>query len=132
LSPRGASGQGGSPVRRGAKGDRRDHRIFAREFFEPARCLAKAGAHLRRPRIGCVSGPLVYADHRGGSAGSAECLFWRYETLVRYLESCLLSLLGANGSIFALRKKFYAPLSETCNKTFQRDGEQTSRRLGQD
>lgn len=71
------------------------------------------------PRIGCVSGRLEYVSRAADSAAASESLYWRYEMCVKRLESRLFSLLGANGSIFALRKQLYAPLSETRGDDFE-------------
>lgn len=70
------------------------------------------------PRLGCVSGQLTYVNTSTGAAAS-EALYWRYERGIKRLESRLFSLLGANGSIFALRKQLYAPLSEYRGDDFE-------------
>src|SRR5262249_39792433 len=42
--------------------------------------------------------------------------YWRFDQLQKRLESDLHTLLGANGSIFAIRKPLYRPLSNSvCN-----------------
>jgi poly-beta-1,6-N-acetyl-D-glucosamine synthase len=61
-------------------------------------------------RIGCVSGQLKYLMP-DGSQGSGEGIYWKYEMLIKKLENLLFSLLGANGSIFAIRKNLYQPIS---------------------
>lgn len=81
--------------------------------------LKKLVRHFADPRIGCVSGRLVYVDYGADSAGASESLYWRYEMWVKGLESRLFSLLGANGSIYALRKELYAPLSEMRGDDFE-------------
>jgi cellulose synthase/poly-beta-1,6-N-acetylglucosamine synthase-like glycosyltransferase len=62
-------------------------------------------------RIGCVSGLLKYVNVLNNSFGESEGIYWKYETLIKKLESNLFSLLGANGSIYALRKELYQPIS---------------------
>ncbi len=69
-------------------------------------------ASLVRPfgdsRVGAVSGQLQYAA--GGGVGEGESVYWRYEQRVKRAESALGSLLGANGSIYAVRRELFRPL----------------------
>jgi len=71
------------------------------------------------PRIGCVSGKLVYCATNLSAVGKGEGMYWRYENLVKELESSLFSLLGANGSIFSLRKQLYSPISQDRGDDFE-------------
>jgi cellulose synthase/poly-beta-1,6-N-acetylglucosamine synthase-like glycosyltransferase len=59
-------------------------------------------------RVGAVSGELRYHDETG--AGVGESAYWRYEQRVKRAESAHASLLGANGSIYALRRELFRPL----------------------
>ena len=63
-------------------------------------------------RIGCVSGELKYINPQKAPTGESERIYWKYEVLLKRLESKIQSVLGANGSIYAIRKKLYSPLSE--------------------
>ncbi len=63
------------------------------------------------PHIGCVSGELKYKNPKGTPVGEGEGLYWKYEIWVKKLESRFQSLLGANGSIYAIRKNLYRPIS---------------------
>jgi len=73
--------------------------------------LKKLVRNFADKRIGCVSGLLKYVNVLNGSFGESEGIYWKYETLIKKLESNLFSLLGANGSIYALRKELYQPIS---------------------
>lgn len=70
-------------------------------------------------RIGCVSGRLEYIESATSSAAGNESNYWRFEVWKKGLESRLFSLTGANGSIFALRKELYSPLSEGRGDDFE-------------
>jgi cellulose synthase/poly-beta-1,6-N-acetylglucosamine synthase-like glycosyltransferase len=70
-------------------------------------------------RVGCVSGLLRYENPEGVSVGKGEGLYWRYEMMVKGLESRLFSFLGATGSIFAMRRELYRPLSEHRGDDFE-------------
>ena len=89
----------------------------ANALYEP-QALKKLARHFADPRLGCVSGQLVY-DGGAGAAAASESLYWRYEQWLKRLESRLGALVGANGSLFALRKSLYAPLSETRGDDFE-------------
>jgi len=59
-------------------------------------------------RVGAVSGELKYRTSGGLDEG--EGVYWRYEQRVKLLESAQQSLLGANGSIYAIRRGLFRPL----------------------
>lgn len=63
-------------------------------------------------KIGCVSGQLKYVDSEKTSIGESEGIYWKYEIFIKSLESKIQSVLGVNGSIYAIRKKLYSPLSK--------------------
>src|SRR5262249_10540473 len=54
--------------------------------------------HFRNQDIGCVCGELRLRPN--GAARSCEPLYWRYETLLKFLESRSNMLIGANGALF--------------------------------
>jgi len=69
--------------------------------------IKKLVAPFADDRIGVVCGQLKYNQ---GSV--AESRYWSFEFMLKKLESRRGSLLGANGSIYALRKENYVPLPE--------------------
>ena len=58
------------------------------------------------PAVACVSGQLVY-EVQGQGAGDGEGSYWNYEKFMKRHESELSSLIGANGSIYAVRRADY-------------------------
>jgi len=74
--------------------------------------IRKLVRNFNDPKIGCVSGELRYTNPQKKSIGETEGLYWKYENFLKRQESKIQSLLGTNGSIFALRKELYSPLSE--------------------
>ena len=62
------------------------------------------------PKIGCVCGELRYANPDQLAAGKGEGFYWRYEQFLKRRESLLTSTLGANGSIYALRRELFDEL----------------------
>jgi cellulose synthase/poly-beta-1,6-N-acetylglucosamine synthase-like glycosyltransferase len=63
--------------------------------------------HFIRPEIGCVCGELRLRS-RGQARG--EQLYWRFETLLKFLESRSNMLVGANGALFAIRRSLFVPI----------------------
>jgi len=74
--------------------------------FDPAAVRAIV-RHFTRPEIGCVCGELRLRS-RGQATG--EQLYWRFETLLKFLESRLNMLVGANGALFAIRRSLFVPI----------------------
>lgn len=62
------------------------------------------------PKVGCVCGELRYANPQHAGAGKGEGLYWRYERFLKRRESLLSSALGANGSIYGLRRGLFVEL----------------------
>lgn len=82
----------------------------ANAMYEPD-AVRKLVRNFSDQRIGCVSGRLRYFNLNGSSTGSGEGFYWNYEMALKKLESSIFSLLGANGSIFAIRKHLYSPMA---------------------
>lgn len=84
--------------------------------FSDANSLYAADAlkQLVRPfadtRVGCVCGELHYTNPQRAAAGKGEGSYWRYEQYLKRRESLLGSLVGANGSIYALRRELFEEL----------------------
>lgn len=62
--------------------------------------------------VGCVCGELIYFSKDKSLIGEAESTYWDYEKFIKRQESGAASILGANGSIYALRKKLFVPLPD--------------------
>jgi cellulose synthase/poly-beta-1,6-N-acetylglucosamine synthase-like glycosyltransferase len=78
-------------------------------MYEP-QALRMLTSHFADERVGVVSGQLRYRAAEGQPAGSQERIYWFYEEGVKRLESRLQSLLGANGSIYAIRRALFEPV----------------------
>lgn len=81
--------------------------------------LRKLARNFSDPTVGCVCGELKYVNPQKASIGETEGLYWRYEIFIKKLESKVHSVLGANGSIYAIRKKLYAPISKYRGDDFE-------------
>jgi cellulose synthase/poly-beta-1,6-N-acetylglucosamine synthase-like glycosyltransferase len=67
-------------------------------------------AHFADPGVGSVCGELIYLSDADNLVARGYNVYWRYDQQLKRLESRLGCLLGANGSIFAIRKRLYRPL----------------------
>ena len=70
------------------------------------------------PQVGCVSGRLIYSagvDTQTNVTRGANS-YWKYESLLKRLESRAGSLTGASGCLYAVRRSAYIPLyNEACS-----------------
>lgn len=77
----------------------------ARQIFE-SQTIRELVANFSDPKVGCVSGELVFYDKEGGTARGIN-LYWKYEKFMRNCEARIHSMLGATGAIYAIRKELY-------------------------
>jgi cellulose synthase/poly-beta-1,6-N-acetylglucosamine synthase-like glycosyltransferase len=63
------------------------------------------------PEVGCVT----TMKRLRGMASHGEGIYWRYEYLVKMLESRTSSSAGADGGFYAIRRDLYRPLHEANN-----------------
>ena len=68
--------------------------------------------HFQNLEVGCVSGELCYSNTQGTVVGREENFYWEYEKFIKRQEDRVGSILGANGSIYAVRKSDYVPLEQ--------------------
>lgn len=68
-------------------------------------CLDDLRRHFADPGIGCVCGNLNYTNAGASVTAQSGSLYWRFEEALKRLESQTGSMMGADGSIFALRRK---------------------------
>ena len=66
--------------------------------------------------VGCVSGELRYINEEWTVVG--ESIYWRYEQIIKRLESAIGSLTSVNGAIYALRKELYETVPATAIDDF--------------
>lgn len=81
--------------------------------------LKKLVRNFAEPKIGCVCGELKYVNPKETAIGESEGFYWKYEIFLKKQESKIQSVLGANGSIYALRKNLYSPLSKYRGDDFE-------------
>lgn len=58
-------------------------------------------------RVGCVCGEMKFRNSAENKIGELEGFYWKYEVFLKRLEGRRGSLLGANGGIYAIRKRLF-------------------------
>jgi cellulose synthase/poly-beta-1,6-N-acetylglucosamine synthase-like glycosyltransferase len=81
----------------------------ANAFYRPD-AIRKLVRNFADPEIACVCGQLVYSVEGVAGAGASERSYWNYEKFMKQRESDLSSAIGANGSIYAVRRSEYVEL----------------------
>ena len=80
-----------------------------------SRLLPDSLRHLVRPfadpQVGCVSGVYRVLSPESAQLGAEEGFYWRYETFIKRCESDLGSILGAHGSLYAIRRELCPDLT---------------------
>ena len=66
--------------------------------------------HFVEPAVGGVCGRLHLESQHENIGGKGEKLYWDYENHIKKIESCIRTVFGANGAIYAIRKQLYKPL----------------------
>ncbi|WP_260680403.1 glycosyltransferase family 2 protein [Thalassotalea sp. PS06] len=74
-----------------------------------ANAIRELVAGFSDPSVGAVCGELEL--YNLGTNANKDNLYWRYEQFIKYQESKLDALLGANGAIYAIRQELYTPIS---------------------
>jgi len=88
-------------------------------IFSDANTMLNTGAvknivkHFANNKVGCVSGEKKIISGKADSAsGTGEGIYWKYESLLKRLDSELNSAVGAAGELVAFRVSLYQDLPE--------------------
>ncbi len=76
----------------------------ANTHMEPT-AVRRLAARFADSSVGVVCGRLVLVDPRSGR--NVDGVYWKYETFLKKCESRLGALLGANGAIYAIRRRLF-------------------------
>lgn len=61
------------------------------------------------PTVGCVCGHLIYTTNAESPTAATGSIYWRLEEHIKEMESRTGSTMGADGSIFAIRRRLHHP-----------------------
>src|SRR5579859_7405573 len=101
----------GKPIalNRGVECAKHDILVFsdASTLFAP-NAVSNLIRHFRDPHIGAVCGAVILLGNE--ESERTEGTYWRFERMLRLMESRLGATINASGAIYALRKKCFVPL----------------------
>jgi cellulose synthase/poly-beta-1,6-N-acetylglucosamine synthase-like glycosyltransferase len=68
-------------------------------------------AHYADPGVGGVSGEKKVLPGKGREVAE-EAVYWKYESVLKKLDSSVYSIVGAAGELFSMRRELYVPIPE--------------------
>ena len=64
-------------------------------------------------KVGCVAGEKrIVSKEKDGAVGGGEGIYWKYESILKALDSRLYSAVGAAGELFAIRRELFETMEE--------------------
>ncbi|MCB5252889.1 MAG: glycosyltransferase family 2 protein [Candidatus Cloacimonadaceae bacterium] len=90
----------------------------ANSIFAPDAVMLLVKKMLSDPKLGLVSGELRLI--KAGDMQSGEGLYWRYESFLKKMDSEFKSIIGANGSIFLIRRELFTEVDPQSVDDFER------------
>lgn len=72
-----------------------------------SQAITRLVEHFRDADVGCVCGRLELINPKNVQSGEGVGFYWRYETWIKEAESRFGCVAGANGGIYAIRKKLF-------------------------
>ena len=70
-------------------------------------------ANFADPKVGVVSGELMFRQSNDSTAGRGIGAYWRYEKMIRRAEVQFRSVPGATGALYAIRREAFQAISES-------------------
>jgi len=83
----------------------------ARQYYDK-NAIIELVRNFNDSKVGAVSGELYLVNHDGRGVGEGVGTYWKYEKLLRKMESRLYSTSGATGAIYAIRKELYRQIPD--------------------
>jgi cellulose synthase/poly-beta-1,6-N-acetylglucosamine synthase-like glycosyltransferase len=72
-------------------------------------CVRDFRRYFADSEIGCVCGSLIYTNGCASATASSGSAYWRFEETIKRLEMESGSIIGADGSAFAIRRSLHQP-----------------------
>ena len=72
-------------------------------------CLQHLRRHFSDVSVGCVCGNLIYTNGDESITAATGSLYWKLEQAIKALEQSSGSVMGADGSLFAIRRELHLP-----------------------
>jgi biofilm PGA synthesis N-glycosyltransferase PgaC len=98
---------------RGVSAAHGEYIVFAdaRQDFDPD-AVRELIENFNDPKVGSVSGELVFRDDSDTSVKAEMGLYWTIEKWIRKMEGRVHSIAGATGAIYAIRKELFEEIPE--------------------
>jgi len=80
----------------------------ANTLLDPG-AVKKLVRHFADPQVGAVCGKLKLYNR--SKRDYEESTYWKYESLIKFYEGKLGVVMGANGGLYAIRRRLFAPLA---------------------
>ncbi len=78
----------------------------ANSFFN-REALINLSKHFADKQVGCVAGEKRVKKSASSTSGEGEGLYWKYESLLKKIDSKIWTCVGAAGEIFAIRRNLW-------------------------
>ena len=79
----------------------------------PHDAIQKLVRHYHNPKVGAVAGEKrIQPKTADQAAGAGEGIYWRYESLLKRLDSELHTIVGAAGELFSFRTSLFSPIEK--------------------
>ena len=91
-----------------------DYVIFCdANTFLNEKAIKEIVKHYKDEKIGAVAGEkkVVDSSEKMNTAGAGEGLYWKYESLLKKIDSDFFTVVGAAGELFSIRTKLYEPVA---------------------
>src|SRR5882672_5867440 len=75
-------------------------------------CVRDLRRYFADPEVGCVCGHLIYTNGGVSVTAFSGSAYWRFEEAIKKLEMHSGSIMGADGSVFAIRRSLHKPPPE--------------------
>lgn len=72
-------------------------------------CVRDFQRYFADPEIGCVCGNLIYTNDGASATAASGSAYWRFEEAIKKLEMESGAMIGADGSVFAIRRSLHQP-----------------------
>jgi poly-beta-1,6-N-acetyl-D-glucosamine synthase len=79
----------------------------------PPNAIREMVKHYADPKVGAVSGEKrILEKNKDNASGVGEGIYWKYESFLKKMDSELLTIVGAAGELFSLRRELFVDLEE--------------------
>lgn len=80
--------------------------------------LRKMVRNFADPKVGMVTGHLIYRDSANTQMGTGQKLYWKYESMIKKAQTSMGTLTGSVGCVTAFRRDLYTPLPSNIIEDF--------------